>query len=169
MSSRHVPGNKRRPAKKAPAVAKKATPVKSRNPRMKGRDISAYKGELVPGNKRRGGQRNRFPKGNPGRPAGVPDIVPRSVKASMKQLFEEVAQTEQATLRSALMRGIRRGGAKHSDRYIRLVAEYVDGKPVDTLNLNSQFKSETLEAAADQLKKQMTLLVQSVMKRRAEQ
>src|SRR5690606_20635302 len=71
---------------------------------------------------------HRFKVGNPGRPPGTKNRVPTSVRASIRTVLEEVAQNEGETIRSAIMRGLT-GGARNADRYIRLIAEYVDGKP----------------------------------------
>lgn len=100
----------------------------------------------------------RFKKGNPGRPPGTKNVIPRNVKASVRQILEDVAREKVRDVRTAIEVGIR-SGPRHSDRYLRLMAEYVDGKPDTTINLNNNFKAETVEESARMLQKQMTKLV----------
>lgn len=160
MSSRRVQRSKPKASRSSLSrkrVTKKKTPTKK---------ARAYLGETrTP--KHGKGRLNTWAKGNPGKPKGAKDHIPRGVKASLKQLLEEIAENEQATLRNAVMRGLQRGGPKHADRYLRLVAEYVDGKPADTLNLNAGFKQETLEQSADILAKKMERMVTAVLAKRA--
>ena len=85
-------------------------------------------------------------------------VIPRNVKASVRQILEDVAREKVADVRTAIEVGIR-SGPRHSDRYLRLMAEYVDGKPDTTINLNNNFKAETVEESARMLQKQMTRLV----------
>jgi hypothetical protein len=112
------------------------------------------------------GKPSRFKKGNPGKLPGTRNSIPTSVKASIRTILEEVALTEGGTVRSAVMAGLR-GGARNADRYIRLVAEYVDGKPADTLNLNNQIKDEELAGAKSRLDRKVAGLVKTILARRA--
>lgn len=104
----------------------------------------------------------RFKKGNPGRVKGATDKVLRSWKGSIRDLCQEVAENEHTTLRSAVMRGLT-ADAKHAHHYLRLVADYVDGRPTDNINLNATWNSDRLEEAAHNLGVKMDRLVTAVL------
>jgi len=112
------------------------------------------------------GKPSRFKKGNPGKLPGTRNSIPTSVKASIRTILEEVAATEGATVRRAVMAGLA-GGARNADRYIRLVAEYVDGKPADTLNLNNSVTEDELAGARARLDRKVAGLVKTILARRA--
>lgn len=109
----------------------------------------------------------QFAKGNPGKPKGATDIVPRGVKASFKQLAQEILETRSLTLRNAIMRGIR-GSSRDADRYLRLIAEYNEGKPESSVKLGMEFKTETMEEAAHQFRRSMSHMVKQLLSRREE-
>lgn len=124
------------------------------------------KAKYNPG-KAKGGGYKGFQKGNPGRPKGSRDKIPKSVKASIKALCEEIAADPKGnkSIRSAITRGIR-AHVKYAHLYVRLVAEYVDGKPVDTLNLNTQFKQEDLETAGKRIGAKLERMISAVLSRK---
>jgi hypothetical protein len=70
-----------------------------------------------------------FAKGNPGRPKGSHDKIPRTVKASVKAIFEKLAVEDRDAWERALKRTMRKGGAV-AFPYYNLAAAYIDGKPV---------------------------------------
>jgi hypothetical protein len=118
----------------------------------------------------KGSVKNRpFKKGNPGRPKGAKDLVPggRTVRASVKSLIEEVVDGNAKSIRDALKRGIR-SGSRHADRYLRLCAEYTDGKPVDTINLNSQYRPDELASAKASLSRKLDKMLAMILHRRSE-
>jgi hypothetical protein len=110
--------------------------------------------------------KNRFQKGNAGRPPGAKERIPRSVKASVRTIIEEVALNETKTIRSAIVDGLK-SGARNADRYLRIVAEYTDGKPVDTINLNAHYKEDDLTQAKRKLDAKIQRLVTAVLAKRA--
>lgn len=139
---------------RAPVIGTK----KNGNPRVDGKAM------LAPGKGRR-----PFAKGNPGKPPGTKDNLgpgSRSVKASIKAVIEEVTLNEGTTIRKALMDGIR-GGARNADRYLKLMAEYTDGKPKDTLDLN--VRDDELATAKQRLDRKMDTLLKAVLAKRATQ
>lgn len=70
----------------------------------------------------------------PGRPLGAKDKLPRSAKASIKKIFEEVGSTDPEMIRAAIMRGLQAEPPK-SFPYLQLAAAYVDGRPVETVKV----------------------------------
>lgn len=112
-------------------------------------------------------EKGRFKKGNPGKVKGQKDRVPgeRAAKASVRTLIEEVVRDNPKTIRNALLRGLR-SGPRHADRYLKLSAEYMDGKPVDTLNVNSQYKQDELEAAKQALGKKLDKIFKTILTNR---
>lgn len=67
-----------------------------------------------------------------GRPLGSKDTIPRSVKGSIKRIFEEVATDNPELIRKAIEDGLKARAPK-SAPYLTLAAAYVDGKPRDTV------------------------------------
>ena len=114
-------------------------------------------------------EKGKFKKGNPGKKKGQKDRVPgeRAVKASVRTLIEEVVRDNPKTIRNALLRGLR-SGPRHADRYLKLSAEYMDGKPVDTINVNSQYKQDELETAKRTLGKKLDKIFHTILKNRNE-
>ena len=104
-------------------------------------------------------EKGKFKKQNPGKPKGAKDRVPeqRKVKASVRDIIEEVVRDNPKTVRNCVLRGLR-SGPRHGHHYLKLSAEYLDGKPVDTINVNSQYKQDELEAAKRTLGKKLDKL-----------
>ena len=75
--------------------------------------------------------------GGPGRPKGTRNKVPGNVKASLKRVFEEVASTDPALIRRAVLAGVRAKPPK-SFPYVQLLAHYLDGKPADTVKVQGR-------------------------------
>lgn len=89
-----------------------------------------------------------FAKGNPGKHPGRKDRVPRSFKKMCEWLLSN------ATTRKEIRRAMRRGitsNPRHADRYIRLAAEYVDGKPVETQQQRDEELHREIAAASESL------------------
>lgn len=109
----------------------------------------------------------KFRKGNPGKKKGTKARVPgeRKIKASVRDLIEEVVRDNPRTIRDALKRGLR-SGPRHADRYLKLAAEYMDGKPIDTINLNSQYKQDELESARRSLSQQLNKIFKTIVANR---
>jgi hypothetical protein len=109
----------------------------------------------------------KFKKGNPGKKKGQRNRVPgeRAIKASVRTLIEEVVRDNPKTIRNALLRGLR-SGPRHADRYLKLSAEYMDGKPVDTVNLNSQYKQDELESAKKTLGQKLDRIFKTILANR---
>jgi hypothetical protein len=70
----------------------------------------------------------------PGRPRGCRDKVPKSFKASIKHVFEDIAATDPALIRKAILKGLK-GRPREAFPYVQLAAAYIDGKPADTVNI----------------------------------
>lgn len=70
----------------------------------------------------------------PGRPKGSKDSIPKSVKASVRSVLEEVAQQHQADIKTAIVKGIN-AKPPASLRYLEVMAHYLDGKPAETVKL----------------------------------
>jgi hypothetical protein len=71
-----------------------------------------------------------FRAGNPGRPSGIQEAVPRSVKASVRAILAEVVADEPTLLREAIRRGLAAPPPK-SFPYLQMAAHYLDGKPAE--------------------------------------
>lgn len=112
------------------------------------------------------GPTHRFKKGNPGKPKGATDKSPvtRSQRASVKALIEELVSEHPKEIRQAILDGIK-GGPRNADRYVRLVTEYTDGKPADTLNINP-WRQDEVEAAHRTLEKKFEGVLAAIIKRR---
>ena len=109
-----------------------------------------------------------FKKGNPGKPKGAGNEIPSSVKASIKTVLEDVAATEGLTIRRAIMDGLR-GGPRNADRYVRMIAEYVDGKPGETIDLNARIKDETIAQSRNRINAKVATMVRNILKKRERQ
>lgn len=126
---------------------------------------------LTPAEKKRKSElldeKGKFKKGNPGKKKGQRDRVPgeRAAKASVRTLIEEVVRDNPKTIRNALLRGLR-SGPRHADRYLKLSAEYMDGKPVDTINVNSQYKQDELESAKKTLGQKLDKIFKTILANR---
>jgi hypothetical protein len=123
-------------------------------------DANTYLAPKIPGSNLR-----PFKKGNPGKVPGVQHEVPSSVKASVKTVLMEVAETEGLTIRKAIMEGLR-GGPRNADRYIRMMAEYVDGKPGETIDLNAKIKDETIATSKTRINAKVATMVRNILKKR---
>jgi hypothetical protein len=71
-----------------------------------------------------------FRPGQGGRRKGAKDRIPRTFKASVRAIFEEVAATHPQMLRDAVTKGLAAPPPK-SYPYLQLLAHYVDGKPTE--------------------------------------
>lgn len=109
--------------------------------------------------------RTTFAKGNPGKAPGTRHAIPSSVKASVKAVLEEVAETEGRTIRQAVMEGLR-GGPRNADRYIRMVAEYVDGKPKDTIDLNAKITDDAANTSKNRINAKVATMVRNILKKK---
>jgi hypothetical protein len=92
-----------------------------------------------------------------GRPRGSKDSMSRAVKASVKAVIEEVVTEQQPSIYDAVLAGIE-SGPRNAHNYLRLCAEYTDGKPDATLNLRTQFKEDEIAVAERNLTRAMERL-----------
>ena len=76
----------------------------------------------------------------PGRPKGTRDSVPRTVRASIKKIYEEIGEADNGeTYRKTILRGLK-ANARDAFPYIKLGASYLDGTPTQTLQIEDQGK-----------------------------
>jgi len=78
--------------------------------------------------------------GSPGRPKGSQDTKPRESakrKASIKELYEEIAQEQRVKVKRNIQAAMTSGRRKDSFRHIRLAAHYIDGVPVQRVSLET--------------------------------
>jgi hypothetical protein len=92
-----------------------------------------------------------------GRPRGARSAIPNSVKASVKAVIEEVVSERSPSIKAAIIDGLE-SGPRNADRYLRMCAEYTDGKPDATLNLRTQFKEDELSIAQRDLARKFETL-----------
>jgi hypothetical protein len=78
------------------------------------------------------------------------DSVPhgRTIKSSIRAIIQEVVNDEPLTVRDALRRGLA-ADPKVAHHYLKLAAEYIDGKPDQ--NLRHSFDVDELAQAKDTL------------------
>lgn len=72
----------------------------------------------------------------PGRPRGARNKIPGSFKASVRDVFEQIATADPELVKAAILRGLK-GTPREAFAYVQLAAFYLDGKPADTVNINS--------------------------------
>jgi len=78
--------------------------------------------------------------GQPGRPKGIKETKPRETakrKASIKELYEEIAQEQRVKVKRNIQAAMTSGRRKDSFRHIRLAAHYIDGVPVQRVSLET--------------------------------
>ena len=84
--------------------------------------------------------RNNLPsKPGPGRTPGTPDSVPRTVRASIRQIFQELGEQEPEIYKKAIRKGLQ-AGTRDSFPFVRLAAAYLDGVPAQTLRIEDENK-----------------------------
>ncbi len=71
-----------------------------------------------------------FQPGQGGRKKGSKDKIPRSVKASMRAIFEDIASNDQEVIRDAMIKGLTAPPPK-SFSYLQLMVHSLDGKPAE--------------------------------------
>lgn len=113
-----------------------------------------------------GGPPNTWAKGNPGKAKGTKDKIPgqRVFKASIVSIMQEIAETEGLTIHKALMQGIK-GGPRHADRYLKLMSEYLDGKPTDNLNIR-RFDDDELATAEQRTDQMIARVMKQILEKR---
>lgn len=78
------------------------------------------------------GGRN-FRRGNPGKPKGAKDTVPRGSRKTVRQMLENILARSGAQVEKKLEQDLVGGGQQARSAARRLLAEYIDGKPVQEL------------------------------------
>lgn len=99
-----------------------------------------------------------------GRGKGSTNKVPSGIRASVKAILEDVVSKRKKTVRSAIVGGLT-SGPRHADRYLRLAADYLDGKPTDNINLNARFNQDELSSARELLGKKLDGVLTVLLKR----
>lgn len=74
----------------------------------------------------------RFNGPGKGRPKGVKEAIPRSAKASVKKIIEDLVGLEPEMVRAAFKAGLE-AKPPYSFPYVQLGAHYIDGKPSDKI------------------------------------
>jgi hypothetical protein len=98
-----------------------------------------------------------------GRPKGSTNKVPTGIRGSIKAILERVVTQQGSTIEKAFVDGLR-SGPRHADRYLKLGAEYVDGKPTDNVNLNARFNQDELGEARAMLGKKLDGILTILLK-----
>lgn len=122
-------------------------------------------GERVP---TKTGKRTRaqFKRGNPGRPKGAKDKVPRGVKSSVKAILLDLAEHEPQIFHRLIRRGLR-ATPKVAFNYLQLSAHYIDGKPPDQLSVSdTRFKTDELKDAKDTLTRKLDQMLSVIVAQR---
>lgn len=82
------------------------------------------------------GKGRPFQKGNPGKPKGAKNRLPRGFKASVKAIFEELGAEHRGEWVGSIRRAMKQGG-NVGFRYIEIAAAYLDGRPVQRVSLET--------------------------------
>lgn len=93
------------------------------------------------------GGRN-FKKGQGGRKKGAKDKVPRSFKASIKNIYERLATEEPELFEGAIRRDLKSKRGSVAFQHTQLAAHYLDGKPAETIKVRpdlSKYSEAELE------------------------
>jgi len=72
-----------------------------------------------------------------GRPKGTKDLIPRGHRAGIRAVLRELIAEQPETFRRALLRGLK-SPPPHSARYLDLAALYLDGRPLQTVELQTR-------------------------------
>lgn len=98
-----------------------------------------------------------------GRPRGSTTALSRkpSVQASVKAVIEEVVSEKKLSIKHAIIDGIE-SGPRNAHNYLRMCAEYLDGKPATELNVRTNFKEDEVADAQRSLSRKMDKLFQKV-------
>lgn len=102
------------------------------------------------------------------RPRGTRKGVPTaqhkkpSVQASVKAVIEEVVSGHKASIHDAILEGIE-SGPRNAHNYLRMCAEYLDGKPATELHVRTNFKEDEIADAQRSLTRKMNKLFERVM------
>lgn len=72
----------------------------------------------------------------------------KGTRGSMREIFETVIRERKLTIKKAVLRGVK-SGPRDADRYLRLMADYVDTKPAQTIS--HQFDLDEVAAAKSTL------------------
>ncbi len=89
-----------------------------------------------------------FGPGQGGRKKGSKDKIPRSVKASIATIYEEIASDTPEIIRDAIVRGLKAPPPK-SFPYVNLGALYLDGKPTERSDASADLASSPLGDKSD--------------------
>ena len=114
------------------------------------------------------GRALRF-KGKPHPRTGSKDKVlhGRVAKASVKAIIEEIVSdpTGRMTIERAIRRGIN-ASPRDAKAWVEMAANYMDGKPVDSLNLKAQVTMDEVSTAKLRLESKMNTLLNAVLAKR---
>lgn len=102
--------------------------------------------------------KRRSRKGIPNRPHRL-----QSVQASIKAVIEEVVTERKPSIKQALIDGIE-SGPRNAHNYLRMAAEYTDGKPDSNIHLRTSFKEDEIADAQRSLTRKMDKLFQKVLR-----
>lgn len=91
-------------------------------------------------------------KGQGGKPVGAKDTVPRSFKASVKAVYEQIVSEDPDILKAAVLRGLQARKPKEAFAYVRMLAE-MQGELKQQIELSGQvaIDDERLRAIRQQL------------------
>lgn len=97
----------------------------------------------------------------PPKQKGAKDKVPgqRKIRASVKSIIVEVVEKQKSTVRGAIVRGLK-SGPRDAHHYLKLAAEYTDGKPDQKLSV--QFDEDELATAKESLHKKLDTLLKRI-------
>jgi len=113
----------------------------------------------------RGGHHSIPPEKRHKKQKGEKDKVPgqRKIRASVKAIIAEVVQDNSKTVRQAILDGLQ-GGPRNAHHYLKLAAEYTDGKPDQTLM--HRFDEDELATAKDTLSRKLDAFLERVLEQK---
>lgn len=92
---------------------------------------------------------------------GDKDRIPgqRKVKTSIRAIIREIVEDNDTTVRQAVLKGLK-ADPRTSHHFIKLAAEYIDGKPDQTLR--HQFDMDEVAAAKEGLTAKLDAILEKL-------
>jgi hypothetical protein len=141
--------------------------MKARDIRKKTKARASARGKKSKRSKDFLDEHGRFRKGNPGKPHGAVGIPgERALKASVRSIIEDVVRENKPSVHKAVLDGIK-SGPSTAHLYLKLAVEHLDGRPVDTINVNSQYKQDELAAAKTSLGRKLDKMMKVILANKA--
>lgn len=81
--------------------------------------------------------RGRFGKGNTGKPKGAKNVIPGTFKTTLMGIYQKLQQERPELFEQAITKGLELD-APQNFAYVKMWAEYSEGKPVERVELTGK-------------------------------